>query len=182
MKKMKKSKLWEYPKEFEKNYKLRDGTKFLLRPVKPSDADIWVELYKSLSSNSKYMRFFTDHLTPSQKMIDKYTKIDYVNNFALVAIVKENGRDKMLGVARYVLDPPPDSAELAVVVADAWQGKGLGTKMLLYIIEIMIKRKIKKVHGDVFLENRAMLQLMNEGGFKLAKEDSRGVRHFEFSL
>ena len=171
-----------YPEQFQRKITLRDGTKVLLRPIKPTDADMWVELYSSLSSMSKYYRFFSAHQQPSPKMIKMYTNIDYVNNFALVAIVTENGKEKMVGVARYVLDPPPSSAELAVVVADTWQGKGLGTKMLLYIIEIMIKRKIKKVHGDVFLENRAMLQLMGEGGFKLTKEDSHGVRHFEFNL
>jgi acetyltransferase len=80
------------------------------------------------------------------------------------------------------LDPPPDSAELAVVVADDWQNKGLGTQMLLNMLQIMIKRKIKKLHGDVFLENQKMVKLMYESGFKLAKEDSRGIRHFELPL
>ncbi|MHA1649278.1 MAG: GNAT family N-acetyltransferase [Candidatus Helarchaeota archaeon] len=179
---MKKPQPWVYPEEFQKEVKLRDGTQVLLRPIKPEDADLWVELYNSLSALSKYYRFFTAHKEPTQKMINQYTKIDYVNNFAIVAIITENGRDKMIGVARYVLDPPPDSAELAVVVSDEWQGKGLGTQLLLFILEIMIKRKIKKVHGDVFLENRKMLRLMSESGFKLKKEDSFGVRHFEFQL
>ncbi|NVM55806.1 MAG: GNAT family N-acetyltransferase [Candidatus Helarchaeota archaeon] len=179
---MKKQQLGVYPQQFEKKIKLRDGTKVLLRPIKPMDADNWVELYNSLSSMSKYYRFFTSHREPTPKMIKQYTEIDYVNNFAIVAIIKEDGREMMVGVARYVLDPPPDSAELAIAIADAWQGKGLGTKMLLHILNIMIRHKIKKIHGDVFLENRRMLQLMYKGGFELKKEDSHGIRHFEFSL
>ncbi len=179
---MKQPEPYVYPEKFQRKIKLRDGARVFLRPIKPEDVDLWVELYSSLSSMSKYYRFFSSHREPSKKMINQYVKIDYVNNFALVAIMPEDGKDKMVGVARYVLDPPPDSAELAVVVRDDLQGKGLGTQMLLFILEIMVKRKIKKVHGDVFLENRKMLQLMHESGFKLQKEDSFGVRHFDFKL
>ena len=182
MKNMKKPKYYEYPKKFEKFIKIRDGTRVFLRPIKPSDAKMWVELYNSLSSNTKYLRFFTQRPKPDQIMIDKYTKIDYVNNFALVAILTENGREKIIGVVRYGLDPPPDSAELAIVVADKWQGKGLGTKMLFYMLEIMIKRKIKKVHGDVFLQNEKMMNLMRDSGFNFIKENSHGIRSFEFNL
>jgi acetyltransferase len=80
------------------------------------------------------------------------------------------------------LDPPPDEAELAVVVADDWQARGLGTKMLIHILDVMIKRKIKRVHGDVFLENRKMLQLMHQSGFAQIKDDAFGVRHFKLKL
>ncbi|MHA1265953.1 MAG: GNAT family N-acetyltransferase [Candidatus Helarchaeota archaeon] len=172
-----------YPKKFEKWVRTKDGVKVFLRPIKPNDAELWVELYNSLSSMSKYYRFFSSHRQPTPQMIKKYTDIDYVNNMAIVAIVNENGKDRMVGVARYVLDPPPDEAELAVVVTDDWQNRGLGTQMLLHILGIMIKRKIKKVHGDVFLENRKMLQLMHESGFKqIEKEDAFGVRHFVLKL
>ena len=76
---MKKLTPYEYPEKYEKYVKLRDGTRVLLRPIKTSDADIWVELYNSLSTNTKYLRFFTNMPKPNQKMIDKYTKIDYIN-------------------------------------------------------------------------------------------------------
>lgn len=171
-----------YPKRFQKNIKLPNGTMVLLRPIKPTDVDMWVELYNSLSSMSKYYRYFSTNQQPNSEMIELYTNIDYVNNFAIVGIISENGQEKMIGVARYVLDPPPDSAELALVVADEWQGKGLGTQLLIHILDVMIRRKIKKVHGDVFLENKKMLKLMYKSGFKLTKEDSYGIRHFEFSL
>lgn len=173
----------EYPKNFEKWIKIRDGTRIFLRPIKPTDAEIWIELYNSLSSISKYYRFFSSHREPSPKMIKQYTDIDYIKNFAIVAILEVDGKEKMVGVARYVLDPGPDEAELAVVVADSMQGKGLGTKMLMHMLEIMIKRKIKKVHGDVFLENQKMLQLMRESGFmQIKKDDAFGVRHFKLKL
>ncbi len=182
---MKEPQLGVYPANISRNVKLRDGTRVLLRPIKPEDADLWVQLYESLSSMSKYYRFFTSHQKPSEKLIKMYTQIDYVTNFALVAITKQDGKERMIGVARYVLDPPkipPENAELAVVVSDEWQSKGLGTHLLIYLLEIMVKRKIKKVHGDVFLENQAMLKLMTESGFKLTKQDSQGIRHFEFTL
>ena len=172
-----------YPKKFEKWVRIRDGTRVFLRPIKPSDAEMWVGLHNSLSSMSKYYRFFTSKREPSQKMIKKYTDIDYINNFAIVAVLEEEeGSEKMVGVARYVLDPPPDEAELAVVVADSMQGKGLGTKILIHLLSIMIKRKIKRVHGDIFLENKKMLQLMGESGFDQIKDDAFGVRHFKLKL
>ena len=173
-----------YQKQYEKYIKVRDGAEVFLRPMKHSDEELWLELYNSLSSMSKYYRFFTTRPSPpTPEMIDKYVHIDYVNNFALVALVTEDDRERMVGVARYVLDPPPDSAEIAVTVADDWQLRGLGTKMLMHLLQIMIKRKVKWVHGDIFLENRKMMQLMRESGFKLTKkEDSSGIRHFELQL
>ena len=180
---MSKPEVGAYPKKFEKWVKVRDGTRVFLRPIKSSDGEIWVELYNSLSSISKYYRFFSSNRVPSSKMIKKYTDIDYVKNFAIVAIIEEDEKEKMVGVARYVLDPPPDEAELAIVVADDWQNRGLGTKMLIHMLYIMIKRKIKKVHGDIFLENRSMLRLMGESGFdQIKKDDAFGVRHFKLKL
>ncbi|MHA1377389.1 MAG: GNAT family N-acetyltransferase [Candidatus Helarchaeota archaeon] len=183
---MKKLVPYEYPKKFEKHFKLRDGTEVFLRPIKPSDADMWVELYNSLSSNTKYMRFFINRPTPpDQKMIDKYTKVDYINNFALVAIIKENGKEKIIGVVRYGLDPPgSDSAEIAVVVADKYQGRGLGSHMLIDMIQVMQRRGIKKVKGDIFLQNDKMMRIMREAGsgFRMIKENGYGIRHFEFDL
>ncbi|MHA1385499.1 MAG: GNAT family N-acetyltransferase, partial [Candidatus Helarchaeota archaeon] len=90
---------------------------------------------------------------------------------------------KMIGVVRYGLDPPnSNSAELAVVVADKYQGRGLGTRMLVEMLQAMRKRGVKKVKGDVFLQNDKMMQLMRESGFKMVKEDGYGIRHFEFDL
>ncbi len=181
---MKKPVPYEYPEKFEKRFKLKDGTRIFFRPIKPSDAEIWVEFYHSLSEDSKYMRFFSNlPATPPQKMIDQYTNVDYINRLAMVAIIEVNGKEKMIGVVRYALDPPDsDSAELAVVVADEWQGRGRGSHMLLDMLLVMRKRGVKKVKGDVFLQNRSMMRLMKESGFKFKKEDEYGVRHFEFEL
>ena len=112
-----------------------------------------------------------------------YYLIDYINNFALVAIVEVEGRKKMIGVVRYGLDPPgSNEAEIAVVVADKWQSKGLGTQLLVNGLQVMQRRGVKKVKGDVFLQNDKMMRLMHESGFKLKKENGYGIRHFEFEL
>ncbi|MHA1269369.1 MAG: GNAT family N-acetyltransferase [Candidatus Helarchaeota archaeon] len=171
-----------YPKEFEKYVKLKDGTHVFIRPIKPSDRDLWVEFYLSLSKLSKYYRFFSSRPTPNEKMIKKYTQIDYANNMALVAIIEQDGKEKMIGVVRYVIVPDTESAELAVVVGDEWQGKGLGTKLLMAMLDIIIKRRIKKIVGDVFLENDKMMRLMKESGFKLISINEAGIRHFEIDL
>ncbi|MHA1145231.1 MAG: GNAT family N-acetyltransferase [Candidatus Helarchaeota archaeon] len=172
----------EYPKQFEKTIKIKDGTKVFLRPIKPEDRELWLEFYLSLSKMAKYYRFFSSRPDPDEKMIKQYTQIDYVNNFALIALVKENEKERMVGVVRYVLDPKSGNAELAIVIADDWQGRGLGTKMLIEMLGIMIKRKVHKVVGDVFLENDKMMQLMRESGFKFIGESQYGIRHFEFAL
>ncbi|MHA1231842.1 MAG: GNAT family N-acetyltransferase [Candidatus Helarchaeota archaeon] len=171
-----------YPKEYEKYIKLKDGTKVFVRPIKPTDRDLWVEFYLSLSKLTKYYRFFSAKPKPDEKMIKRYTQIDYVNNLALVALIKENGKERMIGVVRYVLVPEFNAAELAVVVADDWQGKGLGTKLLLMMLDIIIKRKIPKIMGDIFLENEKMMRIVKESGFKLISVDEAGVKHFEIDL
>jgi len=171
-----------YPKQYEKHVKLNDGIKIFLRPIKPTDEDLWTDWYYSLSNISKKFRFLDTHRQLTPQLIKESVHIDYVNHFALVAIAKENGEELMVGVTRYRLDPPPDSAVIVGAVLDDWQGKGLGTKMLLYLLQIMIKRKIKQVHGDISLENRLMLRLLDQSGFQITEKDANGIRHFEFQL
>lgn len=170
-----------YQEKWEKKTKLKDGSRVFIRPIKPEDRDLWVNFYLSLSKLSKYYRFFSTRPKPNEEMIKKYTKIDYVNNFALIAIIEEEGDKKMIGVARYVLTDKKN-AEIAVVVADSWQGKGLGTKLLLSLLDVIIKRKIPKICGDIFLENDKMMQLMRESKFNLISETEGGVKHFEIDL
>ncbi|MBD3229601.1 MAG: GNAT family N-acetyltransferase [Candidatus Lokiarchaeota archaeon] len=170
-----------YQEKWEKHVKLKDGIRVFIRPIKPEDRDLWVDFYLGLSKLSKYYRFFSTRPKPNEEMIKKYTDIDYVNNFALVGIIEEHGKKRMIGVARYVLTDK-DSAEIAVVVADDWQGKGLGTKLLLNLLDVIIKRRIPKICGDVFLENDKMMQLMRDSKFNLVSENEAGVKHFEIDL
>jgi len=171
-----------YPTQYEKHVKIKDGTRVLLRPLKWTDEDLWINFFYSLSSVSKQFRFLDRHRQLTPEIIKDAVQIDYVNHFALVAIVKENEQDLMIGVVRYRLDPPPDSASIVGAVLDDWQGMGLGTKMLVHLLHIMIEQKIRKVHGDISLENRLMLRLLDQSGFKVIEKDSAGVRHFEFQL
>lgn len=172
------------PPDFEKTVKLKDGTRVLIRPIMPEDKDLWINFYLGLSKLSKYYRFFSSRPKPSKKMIKEYTEIDYMKNFALIGIIKEDGEEKMIGVARYVLVPRSDvkKAEVAVVVADEWQAKGLGTKLLVNLLGFIVKRNIKKICGDIFLENDKMMQLVRQSGFKLISENEAGVKHFEINL
>ena len=172
----------KYPEKFEKYVRIKDGTRIFIRPIKPEDSDLWVQFYLSLSRMAKYYRFFSSRSEPDKKMIKKYTQIDYINDMALIAIVSENEKQRMIGVARYVIVKKTGGAEIAVVISDDWQGKGLGTKLLINLLDIIIKRNIPKLCGDVFLENDKMMKIIKDSGFKLISKNDMNVKHFEIKL
>ncbi len=158
-----------YPNEFE-NKVFREGFgELLIRPIRPEDAPLLLSLYESLSPHSIYMRFFTPLRSFQHSMLVRYTQIDYDREIALVAIQEIEGEEKMLGVARVILDIKQRHGEFAVIVSDACQGKGIGAELLSQCLSIAKGRGIESVMGVVLTENTQMLALGKKLGFKIAR-------------
>ncbi len=125
-----------YPKKYETLWKLRDGRTVLLRPIRPEDEPLWLEMFQNFSEESIRYRFFQIIKDTPHETRVRYCNIDYDREIAIVPELTEEGRRKILGVVRVSIEPDGKAGEIAFIVADPWQGLGLGTKLVDYAIEI----------------------------------------------
>jgi acetyltransferase len=163
-----------YPGRYEKTCTTRGGVEVFLRPIKPEDAPLLLDLFSGLSRTTIYFRFFSPMRSLSHEMLARFTQIDYDRHVCLVALRREEGREVMLGVARLMADPDVTRAEFAVLVADAWQGKGVGAALLEECLAIARERGITYVWGKVLPENTTMLALGRKLGFKTRRDAETG--------
>ena len=165
---------WEevsYPTELQRYDTLRDGTQILFRPIKPTDEPALAEMLYSLSAKSVKTRYFTYTMTFPHKDVQKLTNIDYQNELAIVGVVPgPAGEEEIVAIAQYFLEPAGDAAEVAFVVQDEWQAKGMGTFLLRYITEIARQRGVKRFYAKVLPSNRTMLAIFHNSGYGINTE------------
>ncbi|MEM4243173.1 MAG: GNAT family N-acetyltransferase [Candidatus Bathyarchaeia archaeon] len=156
-----------YPKKYETLWTLRNGQEVLLRPIKPEDEPLWLEMFQSFSEESIRYRFFQVIKDTPHEVRVRYCNIDYDREIAIVAELTEEGRRKILGVARLSIEPDGKSGELAFIVSDKWQGLGLGTKMVDYVLEIAKEMGVETVYAIMLPDNKRALSLTKKMGFNL---------------
>jgi len=156
-----------YPAELIQAFTLRDGTRVMVRPIRPEDRQIEKEFVQRLSDESRYFRFLGAVRELSETMLNRFTRIDYDREMALIAVVCEGGNETEIGVARYAVNADDVSCEFAVAIADAWQGRGLGTLLMLSLISAARKRGLQVMEGIVAARNYKMLGLMTSLGFSV---------------
>jgi acetyltransferase len=165
-----------YPKKYEALWKLRDGRTVLLRPIKPEDEPLWLEMFKNFSEESIRYRFFEIIRDTPHEVRVRYCNIDYDREIAIVAELSEEGHRKILGVVRLIMEPDGKNGEIAFIVADPWQGLGLGTKMVDYMIEICKDRGLETIYGIMLPDNRRAISLMRKMGAKIKYLDDSTVK------
>lgn len=150
-----------YPETLTRDATLKDGTPLRLRAIRPEDADALQAFVRELSDEARYFRFLSTmhELTPS--MLARFTQIDYDREMAMLALDGE----RIVGVARYMLNPDAETCEFALVVADAMQGRGVGTLLMNTLVAIARDRGLKEIIGIVAANNHGMLALMERLGF-----------------
>lgn len=161
---------------------LDDGTTILFRPIVPEDKPLLQEGLSRLSPETRYLRFFSpiDHF--SQRQLRYLTEIDYENHYAWVAINADAPESPGIGVARWVrLHDQPDLAEGAVVVADAYQGKGIGKTLLWLAAYSAIERGIKAFQMYTLGDNATVHHLLEELGAHPV-ESAAGTQEFRVPL
>jgi acetyltransferase len=153
-----------YPIEHVADVKLADGTVLHLRPIRPEDAELERAFVHSLSDESRYFRFFYQlhELTPA--MLARFTQVDYDRETALVAVDESGAGRSIVGVARYIIIADGESAEFAVVVADAWQGRGVARLLMTRLVDCARARGLKRLEGAVLRANTRMLKFMADFG------------------
>lgn len=155
----------EEVKKYTEKFKMSDGNSAVLRPILPEDAPLEREMFRHFSEETQRFRFFARKKTVTHEIIKRYTDIDYDVEFAVMAEVKEKGKRMMAGVARFISDDSDHTAEFAVVVADPWQGKGLGRAMTDKAIEIAKERGIGRLFTYFLPDNERMRKMLKHRGF-----------------
>ena len=163
-----------YPEQYESREVTKAGLDIFVRPIKPEDAPLLLELFDSMSPTSRYYRFFSPKKALSREMLVRLTQVDYDRHIALVAVMQEGGKEKILGVVRLITDPDRNKAEFSIAVGDPWQEKGIGRKLLERALDVAVDYGIKKVQGDVLAENKQMLGLGRELGFRITSDRRAG--------
>lgn len=144
---------------------LHDGSQVEIRPIDRRDADAERAFIRALSADARRMRFLGQVSCPSDELIDRFTDVDGVNDVALVAVAGDGERERIVGVSRYALDASGQRCECAIVVADEWQHRGLGTALMERLIEIARGRGLRRMESVDLAENAEMRDLARFLGF-----------------
>lgn len=156
-----------YPERLIKPATLRDGTQIILRPIKPEDEPLWLEMLASCSKESIYSRFRYDFYFDSHEVATQFCYIDYDREMGIVAEVEYEDRKKLIGVGRLIADPDVEMVEYAVLVTDDWQSKDLGNILTQYCLEIAKNAGIKRVAAETTRDNRPMVSVFKKLDFKV---------------
>jgi acyl-CoA synthetase (NDP forming)/RimJ/RimL family protein N-acetyltransferase len=167
-----------YPTNWESDTILSDGRTVHLRPIAPSDADGILELHARLSPATVYYRFFTPMPQLSEAMLKRFVNVDYQDRMAFVA----EYRGHLIAVARYDRIPGNPVAEVAFLVDDAHQGRGLGSIMLEQLAAFAKTNGITRFVADTLADNTRMLKVFRDAGYQLIRHQEEGVVQVRFDL
>jgi acetyltransferase len=157
--------LHRYPTGLIESWVLRNGRQVMLRPVLPQDEVPEQTFIAALSLASRRNRFHGALTGLSTVCAETMTNIDYKTQMGLVVTVMDGDVEEVIADARYLMDDDGTSAEFAVVVADAWQGLGLGTRLIGALCKCAHRAHLRRLRGEVLTGNRDMLILLARCGF-----------------
>ena len=170
-----------YPSRYIMNWRLKDGTDVVLRPIKPEDEPLEYEMLTTLSKESMRVRFFSIIKEVTHEMLMRFCNIDYDREMAMVAEMHVDGKKRIIGISRLIVEPDGKKAEYAVVVHDDFQGKGLGYKMVDILIGLAQDKGLDEIYGSVLSENSKMLAVAEKLGFRVTREPD-GISHVSLAL
>ena len=163
-----------YPNKYVHDWKLKNGALIQFRPIKPEDEGGFNELFKSLSAESMRFRFFHIMKELPHERLTRYCNLDYDREIAIVAELKSSRQ--LIGAGRVIAESDGKSGEFAVLVGDEWQGRGLGLKLMDYIINVAKDMRLERIFACVLSNNYKMLRLSEKKGFKLEMLDEETVK------
>jgi acetyltransferase len=165
-----------YPNQYTAPFRLADGTVVLVRAVRPEDEPLIIEFHASHSARTIRLRFFGMVKALSRNSLNHLCHLDYDRAMGLVAEHRDaDGRPYLCGVSRYYLDTETRTAEFAVVVGDAWQGRGLGSHLMRRLIAVAREHGVRRLVGEVLRDNEGMIRLVEGLGFTLEPTEDSAV-------
>ena len=166
-----------YPASLIDRLTLDDGRSVLVRPVLPQDAALQQQFVRDLSPTSRYRRFHGPLLELSADTLDYLTQVDYRSHLALLAETFDvRGEEVQVAEVRYVRRRPGEEgfgegiADFAIAVADEWQGRGLGSRMLNVLVKTARDAGVRRLEGSVLADNDAMRGLMRARGWRIRRD------------
>lgn len=172
-----------YPRRLVRHDHLSDGTELTIRPIRPEDAEGEQSFVQNLSPEAKRFRFMGTMKQLSPEMLVQFTQVDYRREMALIAVTTGKDGPVQQGVARYVINPDKTSCEFAIVVADAIQGQGIGTRLMKALMDAARDHGLEVIEGTVLTENTGMLKLTAGLGFRQTPDpEDREIMRVERAL
>ncbi|MCU0593979.1 MAG: GNAT family N-acetyltransferase [Desulfobacterota bacterium] len=165
----------EYPSELEIYRTTKTGIEIFMRPVKISDEPLLKDFFYSLSDKSLYRRFMSPRKDMPHQQLQEFVVIDYSKEMALVAFAKKGDRDEVVGLGQYSISETSHTAEVAFVVSDDCQGKGVGTELLSYLTYLARRNGLLGFTAETLMENRSMLRVFEKMGYDTQKGGGGGV-------
>ncbi len=165
----------EYPEDLEIRKRTKTGQAMLLRPVKISDEPLLKDFFYSLSNESMYQRFISARKDFPHHMLQKFVAVDYFQKMILVAVKEEDDREMICGLGQYDINSDIFTAEVALVVRDDCQNKGIGAELLSYLAYLAKKRGILGFTAEVLAGNDPVFRLFKNMGFIVSKRIESGV-------
>ncbi len=170
------------PSEVETEVVLKDGSLAIFRPIRADDTGRWLAFVNGLTPHSLYLRFHHARGMMEPEDAVRFCTVDYKNTFAFVAELPRGETRDIIAIGRYVRLPDERSAEVAFVVDEAHQGKGIGTRLLEWLIRVARRNGIKVFEADVLAENGAMMKVFSDYGFHVTSVMVGGVYHVVFPI
>ncbi|HMO26842.1 MAG TPA: GNAT family N-acetyltransferase, partial [Tepidisphaeraceae bacterium] len=167
-----------YPVQYVGEETLKDGTTVHIRPIRPEDEPLMVKLHHQLSERSVRLRYFQPLKLGQRISHERLTRVcfnDYDREMALVVETAGESGPEIIAVGRLSRAPGQAEAEFAVLVADHWQNKGLGTTLLRLLLRVAADEKLHRVTGSIMPENIEMQKVCKRLGFKLRRDLEGGL-------
>ena len=168
-------------KEYSAIEALRDGCRVEIRALRPDDRADLIAAVGRTSDRSLYRRFFGLKRSFTDQEAAFFVNVDFVNQVALIALIDEDGRSVIAGGGRYIV-VQPGQAEVALVVVDEYQGRGIGRALMRHLTSIARAAGLRTLIAEVLLENAPMLQLFKTSGLQLSTRREDQVVHITISL
>lgn len=170
------------PKELRTTYLLNDGTQINFRPIHPTDEPRMRDLFYALSQQTIYYRFMSNMKRIPRRQIEDFVYIDHRNEVTIVGTLPEAHGEEIIAMGSYYLDPKTNLAEVAFIVRDEWQRRGIGTFLLQYLARIARRNGIRGFTAEVLRDNRAMQAVINKSNTKVRSTLSDNVYSYEMSF
>ncbi|HEY2203150.1 MAG TPA: GNAT family N-acetyltransferase [Pseudonocardia sp.] len=167
-----------YPRHWEADVVASDGGVVHLRPIRPADAPALVGFHSRLSPRTRYLRYFGPYPTIPPKDLERFTVVDHHDQVAFVGLLG----DEIVAVGRYVRLGETTSAEVAFVVRDDHQGRGLGSILLEHLAAAAQERGIRRFEAEVLVENHTMARVFRDAGYQVSREYADTALHLEFDI
>jgi GNAT superfamily N-acetyltransferase len=172
----------EYPEDLERHRRTKTGLDIFLRPIKISDEHLLKDFFYSLTNESLYLRFISTRKDMPHERLQKFVVIDYTKEMVILAVLEEESQETVIGVGQYIIDESTHTAEVAVVVRDDYQDKGVGRELLTYLTYLARREGLHGFTAEVLMENMPMLHLFESMGFVMEKRSEEGMYELKMSF